>query len=436
MMVGNETREYYTWTRMAASATGGGKSRGLVVLLHVYGGNAEWVANFAGGALLDAGFDLVLPQGVASSWNAGECCGAAVAKRLRDDEFVAAAVQDSYSGFAALRGWSADCPRAIVAGFSNGAFLTTQIALRAVEGDPGFSWVVGAIAVSGFRMDSSVYERAKAKVARPIPVFLVTGEKDTLVNPSGCCGTTARSCCCGISQLVAKLGSQNKCVDAQSAFTWFSEMNCGSSTSPASVTAQSGISCTAFNSGECKAAAVWCSYPSGSHLLDARFKSDWRDLVCWMSSSSQAFPGSPPPDTEECGRIGDWGVSTVFRGCSGADTHDVSGPPAPVPTSPERLATTTPTGDASPTPTVAEQGVPPSLQRFDPAAGAPPTFPPSSRPRPASRAVNDAASFLLGVFAFFVFAAVLARVSKSAFRRGESGHASRHWELHPMPLAT
>ncbi len=111
----------------------------LVVALHglgfdatSFGKDTEWPE-----AARDNGFVLALPQGVGDSWNAGRCCGAAVAEGTNDVAVIDALIEQ----MVAEEG--VDPERVFITGYSNGGMFTFLYACLA----PGE--IAGAASVAG-----------------------------------------------------------------------------------------------------------------------------------------------------------------------------------------------------------------------------------------------------------------------------------------------
>lgn len=118
-----------------------GESGGLplVVALHGLGGDAvsfgndtEWPE-----AARDNGFVVAFPQGVDDSWNAGRCCGAAVAEGTNDVSFIDSLINQLVSEE------GVDPDQVYVTGYSNGAMFTFLYACLA------HSQLAGAASVAG-----------------------------------------------------------------------------------------------------------------------------------------------------------------------------------------------------------------------------------------------------------------------------------------------
>lgn len=96
----------------------------LVLALHPLSGSAAQVHELSGwDELADAeGFVVVYPDGVGGSWNAGECCGAAVEQQVDDVAFLTAVLDQVEASL------DIDAGRVYVTGFSNGAMMSYRLA--------------------------------------------------------------------------------------------------------------------------------------------------------------------------------------------------------------------------------------------------------------------------------------------------------------------
>ncbi len=114
-----------------------------------------------------AGFIVVYPQGVQSSWNAGACCGAAIDQNIDDVGFVRALVAQLALTLCI------DERRIYATGMSNGGFMSHRLACEAAD---LFAAVAPVSAVNG--MDS-------CSPSRPVPVMMFNGTLDPLVAYNG-----------------------------------------------------------------------------------------------------------------------------------------------------------------------------------------------------------------------------------------------------------
>ncbi len=137
----------------------------LVFNFHGYLGNGKQEADFSGMTPKsdEAGFILVYPDGTDSSWNAGDCCGAAVTNNVDDVGFVRALVAELQTKLCI------DPRRIYATGMSNGGFMTHRLACEATDLFAAFAPVS---AVNG--MDD-------CKPSRPAPLLMFNGTADFLV---------------------------------------------------------------------------------------------------------------------------------------------------------------------------------------------------------------------------------------------------------------
>jgi polyhydroxybutyrate depolymerase len=111
----------------------------LVVALHGLGGDAVSFANDTEWpeAARDNGFVVAFPEGVEDSWNAGRCCGEAVARDTNDVAFIDALVEQ----LVAEEGVDPD--QVYVTGYSNGGMFTFLYACLAAAELAGAASVAG-----------------------------------------------------------------------------------------------------------------------------------------------------------------------------------------------------------------------------------------------------------------------------------------------------
>ena len=130
----------------------------LVVMLHGHGGTARRLQRVSGmNAQADAaGFAVAYPEGTSwldipwRSWNAGNCCGYAVARGIDDVRFIAALLDDLQ------RAHQIDPRRIYVAGFSNGGMMAYRLACELSDRVAAVGVVAGALAIQACRPDHSV----------------------------------------------------------------------------------------------------------------------------------------------------------------------------------------------------------------------------------------------------------------------------------------
>ena len=141
----------------------------LVLNFHGLTSNASQQVFFSGmnPKADEAGFIVVYPEGVQSSWNAGACCGAAIDQDLDDVGFVRALVAQLALTLCI------DERRVYATGMSNGGFMSHRLACEAAD---VFAAVAPVSAVNG--MDSCT-------PGRSVPVMMFNGTLDPLVAYGG-----------------------------------------------------------------------------------------------------------------------------------------------------------------------------------------------------------------------------------------------------------
>jgi poly(3-hydroxybutyrate) depolymerase len=163
----------------------------LVVALHPYTGSPEWMFRTYQ-AIHKRGFHLLMPVGYENSWNGGACCGSAVRLGLNDVGFV----QDLTMFI--MEEKRLKPAHAYIVGHSNGAFLASEVALRATSHDA--HWVRGVAMVVGYSYDKDLYAAALKESSShkgfALPVLALHGTADKAVKLEGCCHED--SCCCNI----------------------------------------------------------------------------------------------------------------------------------------------------------------------------------------------------------------------------------------------
>ena len=153
---GGRTRSYFVHVPPQAS----GKSLPLLISLHGGGGNAEQHRRSTG---MDAaadrdGYIVAYPNGTGRmqdrllTWNAGHCCGSAMAENVDDVGFVAALLDDL------SRKTNFDARRVYVAGHSNGGMMAYRLAEELPDR------IAAIVSVAGAKLPASTG-------GRPVPVL-------------------------------------------------------------------------------------------------------------------------------------------------------------------------------------------------------------------------------------------------------------------------
>lgn len=255
----------------------------VALLLHPFGGDAASMARDMR-ALWAAGFHVIAPEGVSHSWNAGECCGDALALGLNDTAFASAAAREGLD-LVLDSPWPSPHRRVLVAGWSNGGWLASLIGLRAASGDAEFEWVGAVASLAGTSQDPAAYAAASSlgEAASPVPVLVAHGSADRAVLPGGCCPSQPQ-CCCGISKEVARrvwARGATTCVSARFAAldraAWAGVNGCG--TGQADVfKPDPRVSCVAAVG--CRAPAAVCEYAGVGHAVHIVAAPQVVDFAC------------------------------------------------------------------------------------------------------------------------------------------------------------
>ncbi|KAG8465265.1 hypothetical protein KFE25_002572 [Diacronema lutheri] len=260
--VPGEARRFGAWLPPSVCASArGARSAPIVLALGCYGCSMDTVARPLFNAAERFGLVLVAPEQHKRSWNAGECCGAALRERTPDAAFIRAVI-------AHVRG-ALGTPRAGAAGvyafgWSNGGFMATELARAGAPLD-------GLAVVAGY---SSTHLHAarpggelNATLPAPTPILLFHARDDAIVRAEGCCAA-GRGCCCGIAA--------PRCVGVEGAWgAWALANRCSPAPSPvaaepADAAAALGVRCV--GRAACAAATVVCVAQRGGHSFGSGFE--------------------------------------------------------------------------------------------------------------------------------------------------------------------
>jgi polyhydroxybutyrate depolymerase len=140
----------------------GSKSYPVVLALHGGTSNAAQMARFSG--LSDkadqAGFIVVYPDGVGTTFNAGNCCGPAMRQKVDDVAFVRALLDDLGKNV------QVDPKRVYATGMSNGAMMSYLLASELSDRIAAIAPVAGPMGTD------------KCNPKRPVPVLHFHGTDD------------------------------------------------------------------------------------------------------------------------------------------------------------------------------------------------------------------------------------------------------------------
>ncbi len=144
---------------------------GTMLVLNFHGfSSADWqesLLTHMNAAADERNFIVAYPQGVATSWNAGDCCGTAWLDAVDDIGFVQAALDELE------RDYCVDPRRIYSTGMSNGGFISHRIGCEMSDRIAAIAPVAG---VDG--MDA-------CNPSRPVPIFHFHGTEDPLVPYDG-----------------------------------------------------------------------------------------------------------------------------------------------------------------------------------------------------------------------------------------------------------
>jgi polyhydroxybutyrate depolymerase len=150
-----------------------GRTTPSMVVLDFHGfSSAEWQESLLTGMSARAderGFLVVYPQGVATSWNAGDCCGDAWIDAVDDMSFVRALLDRIETEYCV------DASRVYATGMSNGGFISHRLACELSDRIAAIAPVAGVLGVAP----------ETCTPARAVPVMQFHGTADPLVPYEG-----------------------------------------------------------------------------------------------------------------------------------------------------------------------------------------------------------------------------------------------------------
>ena len=148
-------------------------TRGAMLVLSYHGfGSNSWEEELLTGmdAAADArGFIVVYPDGVASSWNAGTCCGTAWNDSVDDIQFT----KDLLAKLEA--DYCVDASRVYATGMSNGGFFAHRLGCAMADVFAAIAPVAGVMGI----------DPAECQPSRPMPVIEFHGTADPVVPYNG-----------------------------------------------------------------------------------------------------------------------------------------------------------------------------------------------------------------------------------------------------------
>lgn len=115
------------------------------------------------------GFIVAYPEGVAASWNAGDCCGTAWSDSVDDVKFV----RDLLDRIEA--DWCIDPKRVFATGMSNGGFLSHRLGCEVYDRIAAVAPVAGVLGI----------DPGKCESGRAVPILAFHGTSDPMVPYDG-----------------------------------------------------------------------------------------------------------------------------------------------------------------------------------------------------------------------------------------------------------
>ena len=148
-------------------------TEGTMLVLNFHGfTSADWqqaLLTGMGEVAEERGFIVAYPQGVAASWNAGDCCGTAWTDSVDDVGFVQALIERLAEDYCV------DPRRIHATGMSNGGFISHRLACELSDTIASIAPVAGVIGV----------DPGECAPERPMPVWQFHGTRDPLVPYEG-----------------------------------------------------------------------------------------------------------------------------------------------------------------------------------------------------------------------------------------------------------
>jgi poly(3-hydroxybutyrate) depolymerase len=197
-------------------------------------------------------------------WNAIDCCGDPVASKTDDLDFARGIVEaiatigQNDKDNSRIMG-VADASNVVAAGWSNGGFFVSLLALQTRDQRP--PWLKGVIPTGGYQYDTTLYDGDRVD---PLPIFAHHGSMDQVVRPGGCCHspqgqpTTTPNCPIQIGSL------RDSCVSAVAAFTlWSNHINGCEHDATVTEVSPEGAICMAGS--HCRTVTKLCMWPDAAN---------------------------------------------------------------------------------------------------------------------------------------------------------------------------
>lgn len=180
------------------------------------------------------GFIVAYPEGVAASWNAGDCCGTAWTDAVDDVKFVRDLIDRIEADYCI------DPRRVFATGMSNGGFLSHRLACEVSDRIAAVAPVAGVLGIDG------------CAPKRPMPVLHFHGTADPMV-PYG-----------GGTPIIPQLGVGLKFRSVAETMDYWRKQN-GCSSFEQTIFQKGDATCVQWPDCNAGAATVLCTIDGGGH---------------------------------------------------------------------------------------------------------------------------------------------------------------------------
>lgn len=181
------------------------------------------------------GYIVVYPEGVATSWNAGDCCGTAWVDAVDDVKFARELIQKLESDYCI------DPKRVFSTGYSNGGFLSYRLACEMSDTIAAIAPVAGQLGIPP----------TKCNPPRPVPLLEIHGTADPIVPYNG-----------GTPIIGIDLGPVPKFRSVTESLAAFTQKN-GCLGQPKTIYQKGDATCSQW--GLCQGDVVHCKIDQGGH---------------------------------------------------------------------------------------------------------------------------------------------------------------------------
>ncbi len=183
------------------------------------------------------GYVVGYPEGVATSWNAGDCCGTAWVDAVDDVQFVRDLLARLESDYCI------DPRRVYATGYSNGGFLAYRLACEMADTFAAIAPVAGQLGIPP----------EQCKPSRPVPVLEFHGSSDPIVPYTG-----------GTPIIPVNIGPVLAFRSVQESLQFWIDHN-GCLSGPTTIYQHGDATCTAWGTCKGQGDVVHCKIDQGGH---------------------------------------------------------------------------------------------------------------------------------------------------------------------------